>query len=160
MQDSKSFDTQNNLPIFSAAKSGNYKCIWCGGTRHERIACPARDATCKNCKKKGHWASVCLSRNKKRFAAISESKKTESNEEGNLDGVPDSQIQNDYIASSILASVIGKGLIKASLNGFPIKALVDTGSDLSFVSVNFLTTHNISFVKTYKGQLHWQTSHH
>ena len=37
-------------------------CMWCGNTpRHDRSDCPAKDDTCMNCKKPGHWAKVCLS---------------------------------------------------------------------------------------------------
>ena len=37
-------------------------CKWCGRTpRHEREQCPARNATCRNCNKPGHFEKVCRS---------------------------------------------------------------------------------------------------
>lgn len=37
-------------------------CSWCGRTPvHSRQECPAREATCHNCAKKGHFQSVCRS---------------------------------------------------------------------------------------------------
>ena len=42
------------------------ECIWCGRQSHERRFCPAKDVTCNNCHKKGHYQSVC--RSKKRNA--------------------------------------------------------------------------------------------
>ena len=37
-------------------------CYFCGGSLHaNRASCPARDATCHNCSKVGHFAKVCQS---------------------------------------------------------------------------------------------------
>ena len=37
------------------------ECMWCGRQSHERRFCPAKDITCNNCHKKGHYQSVCRS---------------------------------------------------------------------------------------------------
>ena len=34
-------------------------CFFCGGPRHNRQLCPAKDAVCHNCEKPGHFAKVC-----------------------------------------------------------------------------------------------------
>uniref|UniRef100_UPI00358E5734 uncharacterized protein isoform X1 n=1 Tax=Myxine glutinosa TaxID=7769 RepID=UPI00358E5734 len=34
-------------------------CYFCGGQRHLRTVCPARDAICHLCSQKGHYAKVC-----------------------------------------------------------------------------------------------------
>lgn len=34
-------------------------CGYCGGPRHRRSECPARDQVCSACHKNGHWAKVC-----------------------------------------------------------------------------------------------------
>ena len=61
------------VEFVNPGKSGNKKppskenskptpsCGWCGHERHSRQACPAKDATCKKCKKKGHFQTVCRS---------------------------------------------------------------------------------------------------
>jgi uncharacterized protein (DUF427 family) len=37
-------------------------CKWCGRQpAHQRTSCPAKDVTCNNCLKKGHFAKVCQS---------------------------------------------------------------------------------------------------
>jgi hypothetical protein len=37
-------------------------CKWCGRQpAHQRTSCPAKDVTCNNCHKKGHFAKVCQS---------------------------------------------------------------------------------------------------
>ena len=37
------------------------KCFFCGNGKHARQRCPARDAVCRRCSKKGHFAKVCRS---------------------------------------------------------------------------------------------------
>ena len=40
------------------------KCSWCGNHPHQdRKQCPARNATCLKCKKRGHFQAVCRSQN-------------------------------------------------------------------------------------------------
>ena len=45
----------------SASASGlqRQKCFFCGYSRHPRSKCPAQDATCSKCQKKGHFKKVC-----------------------------------------------------------------------------------------------------
>ena len=38
-------------------------CKWCGHSR-DHATCPAKDKTCNNCERKGHFASVCMSKKK------------------------------------------------------------------------------------------------
>ena len=35
-------------------------CYWCGGNLHSKNECPAKDAKCSSCNKKGHFAKVCF----------------------------------------------------------------------------------------------------
>ena len=44
-----------------ASAAANNKCFFCGNARHPRAKCPARDAICNKCQKKGHFAKVCRS---------------------------------------------------------------------------------------------------
>ena len=36
-------------------------CAFCGGEKHDKSHCPARDETCSKCLKSGHFGNVCLS---------------------------------------------------------------------------------------------------
>ena len=45
------------------------KCSYCGKGSHKKQNCPAREATCHKCSKKGHYSSVCCS---KTMATVSE----------------------------------------------------------------------------------------
>ena len=81
--DSKSFENSTDIPTMAAMSrtekssdsSGSFtKCFWCGGRRHPRSNCPARNSVCHNCRIKGHWSSACRRKNTmeaKRSAAIS-----------------------------------------------------------------------------------------
>ena len=51
---------QNTFPD-EACGAISENCFFCGYKRHHRSRCPAKDATCKNCNKKGHFAKVCRS---------------------------------------------------------------------------------------------------
>ena len=42
-------------------KEAKEQCYFCGNRRHQRINCPAHEAECRKCKKKGHWAKACKS---------------------------------------------------------------------------------------------------
>ena len=49
-------------PRHEQPQSRNSRCMFCGGDRHNRAKCPARNSDCKKCHKTGHWAVVCLSK--------------------------------------------------------------------------------------------------
>merc|ERR1712239_111632 len=42
-----------------ASSSTPGKCTFCGRGQHERSECPAKDAECNTCKRKGHFAITC-----------------------------------------------------------------------------------------------------
>ena len=52
-------DVQNQTQ--SPSGKGYETCGWCGGKKHERDKCPARDKDCNVCKKTGHFGKVCRS---------------------------------------------------------------------------------------------------
>ena len=48
--------------ISAKPQSTNRKCNFCGRSHvHKRAMCPAREATCFNCRKVGHFGVVCRS---------------------------------------------------------------------------------------------------
>ena len=51
-------------PTSSRGPNNQPRCQYCGHERHKRDACPARQAICVACSKKGHYKAVCRSRPK------------------------------------------------------------------------------------------------
>ena len=90
------------------------RCYFCGLSKHPRIRCPARDAVCNFCSEKGHFQKVCKS-----FK----------------------QTKTKTFASAILSSVtsaaapnsLSTTVINVLINGYPLNALVDTGSSDSYI---------------------------
>ena len=69
-------------------------CGWCGRERHHRQVCPAKDATCNKCKKRGHFQKVC------RSSALSAKKICELEED---------EEQEEIINSKALAPLLAIG---------------------------------------------------
>jgi len=61
-------DPSRNVPFESDCSLSAYtkrKCIFCGGKLHaSRRSCPAVNAVCHNCNRRGHFAKVCKSKAK------------------------------------------------------------------------------------------------
>ena len=55
---SNTFNKRRNY----SRKQNKNSCWYCGGPRHPRPSCPARDHICDHCHKEGHWESVCNSK--------------------------------------------------------------------------------------------------
>ena len=89
-------------------------CGWCGGARHQREKCPAKDKLCNRCQKKGHFTVVCRGSKTKRVQEIGED--LEVPFLGEMNG------QGDYWSALII------------VNGFPTEFKLDTGASVSVLS--------------------------
>ena len=47
---------------FRSASTTKQKCERYNGPPHSRMKCPARDSSCNNCLRKGHWKKACRSK--------------------------------------------------------------------------------------------------
>ena len=116
----------NSSELLSAVP--NTTCFFCGRTRHSRINCPARNAICKKCGKKGHFQSVCRSSQHTHFSASTDT---------------------PIISSLILASAptsLSNAVISIYVNGVLLQALIDTGSSESYLSKSVLQNYNWNVV--------------
>ena len=118
-------------PATLAAASGTQgrKCYFCGNKWHPRYKCPARDATCSKCQKKGHFQEVCRG------------------------GAPPSTTRGASAATwnptlATISAAVPQSLVKStitvSIKGRDVKALVDSGSSESFIHpklVEAITLH-------------------
>ncbi|GFW38255.1 retrovirus-related Pol polyprotein from transposon opus [Trichonephila clavipes] len=117
----------------SSFSSRSQKCFFCGNDLHSRTLCPARDVTCRNCGKKGHYQRVCKSR-------------------------PGRNSSNVVASSNILVAISGsthclqKSIIKALVDNIQLSALIDTGSSLSFLNKKHVAKCKLK-VEPYLGKL-------
>ncbi|XP_003370003.1 zinc knuckle protein [Trichinella spiralis] len=95
----------------SAAIKQEY--YFCGKRRHPRANCPARNTTCNNCGKVGHFAKVCRSASKRTVSV--------------------SVTSLISFSSSSTATELKNVIVEAKINEINITALIDIGSSLSFI---------------------------
>jgi hypothetical protein len=90
---------------FCAAITEDY-CEYCGLEDHSRSICPARNAYCEFCSKRGHISTVCKRR---------------------------ARLQSPQLSTVSRNQSLSPTIIEIHIDGQPIKALIDTGSSISFV---------------------------
>ena len=107
---------ENSGQLLASVAPNASKCYFCGYTKHPRYKCPARDAMCNNCRKKGHFAKVCKAGKQSNAASMTQ-------------------------CSATLATMAGtsplclqKSVCSSRINGVSVQALIDTGSSDNFVN--------------------------
>nr|XP_039252837.1 uncharacterized protein LOC120330077 [Styela clava] len=58
-QNSETQNDETSCDIEKISATANTACFFCGGTKHPRSKCPARNVFCFKCHKKGHFIKVC-----------------------------------------------------------------------------------------------------
>lgn len=98
----------------AGATPGPQKCSRCGKSPpHGRQQCPANDAVCHGCHKRGHYKRCCKTK-----AAIREI--TEDSEE-------------EVFLGTVSAETTSPWIVKVQLNGDAIEFKVDTGADVTAI---------------------------
>jgi len=99
----------------TVASTQSQKCFFCGYDMHPRSKCPARDSTCSNCQKKGHYKRVCRSKRQWEPATAA--------------------LNRPALATvqSIAAKTLSKACVDITINDKQINALVDSGSRDCFI---------------------------
>ena len=89
-----------------------------------REKCPARDIVCNSCNRKGHWSVVCKS---------------------SIEGKPSfkQSAAETYLATINNVSDTNNATCDVLLQNKYVKALVDTGSSLSFINTNLAEELNL-----------------
>ncbi|XP_077864282.1 uncharacterized protein LOC144349635 [Saccoglossus kowalevskii] len=93
-------------------------CRWCGGQRHDRRICPARDSTCHKCQKSGHFKKVCHS---------TRQESSKINEVHNLE-----EIQIPFLGEAYGSDDYWSAEIK--VNGHDTHFKLDTGATVSLAT--------------------------
>ena len=103
------------------------KCYFCGHDRHPRNICPAKDAICGNCDKKGHYAKVCKSPRKQKYKYSKQSSAS----------ISAYRPPSDDGYTAILGAVTPDNAAtytEIGINNCNLKALCDTGSNKCYIS--------------------------
>lgn len=119
-------------------------CVWCGNNTHPRDNCPAKDATCRYCEKKGHFEKVCLK--KKKYS------KQKSTVKQNLVETSDAESEYEYqseynihTVNTPAREVLAKVIFHLKSNKcITIQGKVDTGAMVSCLPISMLPLLNLS----------------
>ena len=114
-RDSTQDDAENHFGC-ATQSAKKTKCYFYGFNFHLRFKCPAREATCHKCKKKGHYQRVCQSKTSP--DPVTAAMHAPLFATTTLQGVP---------------TVLRKSSISVIINDYETKALVDSGSTDSFI---------------------------
>ena len=107
-------------------------CKRCGKSpAHKRTQCPAKDAHCRKCKKKGHFQAICLSAKVKRVVD------------------DDTAYFLDALGSDEIDSLhIDAWKTNVSINSNSVEFKLDTGADVSVVPDFVITKVNATLQNT------------
>ena len=111
-------DKPPNKSLYTQQQSTN-NCTWCGKfPSHSRHLCPAREAVCHKCRKKGHFKAVCRSAYNVSVVTVAEEDSSDSD--------------------AFLGTVSGTGSSKPwqitmLLNNSPLEFRIDTGADVTVI---------------------------
>ena len=104
----------------SAKQPANKRCGRCGRSQHDRQQCPARDAVCHKCARKGHFKSVCRS--------------TAKIQEVQLES-PGSTAEEAFLGHLTQQGASpSPWAVTLFLNGKPIQFEINTGAEVSVIS--------------------------
>ena len=101
------------------------KCFFCALRRHPRSKCPAREAVCHKCQKKGHFAKVC--RGVPSVAAVT----------------PTTNVTLATVTSAATPSALSKAVVKLLINDVETDGLIDSGSSESFIHPDVVKLHSL-----------------
>ena len=140
-RNSKRQPTSKHSNSPSTQQSTSSSCKWCGLQSHPRRLCPAKNATCSKCKKKGHYAAVCLS-GKQVHELVSSQTHDANNYYSHTDGM------NNYYDhhmehtenSDLFLGQVGSGnsswTATIKINGNDTKVKLDTGADVTVLGLD------------------------
>ena len=106
------------------------KCSRCGKGPHSRQVCPAKDAVCHKCKKKGHYSSQCFSKAVTEVTAADAAPSDASYDTSYLTPVTDGNSNTSWNTTVIV-------------NGRELPFKLDTGAEVTAISDQALQLLNV-----------------
>ena len=118
-------------------------CCYCGFNQHpSRLMCPAREAICHACGKRGHYSRVCWTKSSSQSINKSSSAAVFSETRPVLASAPPS---------------LESAVIKGSLEGWPVEVLIDSGASKNFIDDKVASRLNLP-VKIESVSIEWLRS--
>ena len=112
------------------------RCIRCGRGRHPKANCPARNATCHNCRKEGHFASQCLSKRRgphdKQVDSMQDSKPVPSQDAVQSDD--DEYLTDEVYIDSVVDNREKCWTADLLVGQTEVKFKLDTGAEVTAIS--------------------------
>ena len=132
-------------PTFNRSKT---VCSWCGKEAHPREECPAKDAICRHCFKKGHFQKVCIKKKKSQQRDHNKSQNivnadtSEEEDELDIGSVYLQSVQKKQQPREVLASVRFNSHTAVSSKAMTIEhtGKVDTGAMVSCMPLSILSS--------------------
>ena len=106
-----------NTLAAAVTETTSLSCYFCGNNRHPRSKCPAKDATCAKCQKKGHYAKVCQSKAGLKVSAA---------------------MHSLFIATIQSSGSLSKPTATVNIGKLQVKALFDSGTTESLIHPNLV----------------------
>ena len=111
---------QSNIENKSEQKGSFKKCYFCGRDYHKRELCPAKNVTCNNCTRKGHFKAVCKSSKKVHGVHNDELRSSD---------------QDDTFPGAVHNTVTDKKWsVDVCLDSTNVNFKIDTGADVDIIS--------------------------
>jgi len=108
----------------TSARPPPKNCRMCGSATHPKQSCPARDATCFRCNRRGHFSSQCLSNT---IALVTT--QPEQPQAG-----PQQQDQEMKYLDTVENDQQNFWEVQVSIDDAPVKFKVDTGAEVTVIS--------------------------
>ena len=138
IKDAQTIKKNENGEIASM-KYKQKQCSFCGNSWHDNLKnCPALNSKCESCKKTGHWAKVCKSKRFNNFTKNSAIVNDENIHE---------ETNNNFNVIASTRNTSSRGYLDIKIANQKITALIDTGSDNTFIETSFLNQHGIFYDK-------------
>ena len=109
-------ETTSTIENSTLAATNNVSklCYFCGRTYHSRSNCPAKNAVCYKCNKKGHFSVVCKTKINNNASAC--------------------MYNSNLCAIRPAPDCLASATIVAYIKGVEVSTLIDTGSSSSFIN--------------------------
>ena len=122
----------------NAPRQQGNKCGYCAGNSHQRRFCPASNAYCNNCKKKGHFKAVCRSsavHHVQSEDTLHDPSARVSDQDYDMQYMYNPNVSDsDNYLFSLSAGHTADWCVDADVNGSLIKFRVDSGADVTVIS--------------------------